>query len=289
MAVVGSYVALSKPLAAAIPVLLLALLRFAIAAVAMLPWTFTRAGERPPSKHAWRQLFLQSFFGNFLFSICMLIGVSMTSASSAGIILSMLPAVVAVFSAMFLRERLAPRAIVAVGLAVAGIVVLQLTRAGATGDEAGRVLLGNLLIFGSVCCEATYVVIGKRLTATLSAMRISALINLFGLALMLPFGLWQLRDFNLASLGTSSWMLLVYYALAASMLSTWLWLTGLKHVPAHHAGVFTIALPLSSTLIAVGVLGETLTIGHLVAFACAVGGIVLIATTPHGESIVSKR
>ena len=39
MAVVGSYVALSKPLTAAIPIFLLATLRFAIAAVAMLPWT----------------------------------------------------------------------------------------------------------------------------------------------------------------------------------------------------------------------------------------------------------
>ena len=278
MAVVGSYVALSKPLAMAIPVMLLATLRFGIAAVAMLPWTFTRSGEVAPTPHAWKQLFFQSFFGNFLFSICMLYGVTLTSASSAGIILSTLPAVVAVFSAIFLRERLRPRAIVAVALAVAGIGVLQITRAGGEGEDSARVLLGNLLIFCSVCCEATYVILGKRLTASLSAMRISALINLFGLVLILPFGLWQLRQFDLATLGAGSWSLLAYYALAASVLSTWLWLSGLKHVPAHHAGVFTVALPLTSTLVAVGVLGETLTSGHLVAFGCAVAGILLIAT-----------
>jgi drug/metabolite transporter (DMT)-like permease len=43
-------------------------------------------------------------------------------------------------------------------------------------------------------------------------------------------------------------------------------------------------LPLSSTAIAVGLLGETLTTGHLIAFACAVGGILLIATAPQGET-----
>ena len=288
MAVVGSYVALSKPLAAAIPVLVLAMLRFGIAAIAMLPWTLPSrrgsAGDASPTRRAWGQLFLQSFFGNFLFSICMLYGVTLTSASSAGIILSTLPAVVAVFSAIFLRERLTMRAIVAVGLAVAGIAVLQLTRAGETTGDASRALIGNLLIFASVCCEATYVVLGKRLTASLSAMRISALINLFGFVLVLPLGLWQLRGFDLGSIGTGSWALLAYYAIAASVLSTWLWLTGLKHVPANHAGVFTVALPLTTTAIAVGVLGETLTAGHLVAFAFASAGIVLIATAKPAPS-----
>ena len=109
-------------------------------------------------------------------------------------------------------------------------------------------------------------------------MRISALINLFGLALILPFGLWQATAFDFGALGAGLWWLLVYYAIAASMLSTWLWLSGLKFVPANHAGVFTVALPLSSTLIAVTVLGEALTTGHWIAFACAVAGILLIAT-----------
>ena len=47
MALVGTYVALSKPLVAVIPVFALAFLRFAIASVAMLPWTF-RAKSEPP-------------------------------------------------------------------------------------------------------------------------------------------------------------------------------------------------------------------------------------------------
>jgi len=73
MALVGTYVALSRPLTAAFPVFLLAWLRFAIAAVAMAPWTMGRAGDPPLSRRQWGALFTQSFFGNFLFSICMLI------------------------------------------------------------------------------------------------------------------------------------------------------------------------------------------------------------------------
>ena len=63
-------------------------------------------------------------------------------------------------------------------------------------------------------------------------MLISPLINLFGLVLVLPFGLWQLRGFELGEITSGMWALLGYCAIAASVLSTWLWLTGLKHVPA---------------------------------------------------------
>ena len=289
MAVVGSYVALSKPLAEAMPIFLLATLRFGIAAVAMVPWTVSRASEPKPSARDWWQLFLQSLFGNFLFSICMLHGVALTSASAAGIILATMPAVVAVFSAIFLREPLTQRAIGAVALAVIGIAVLQFTRAGAASGDNDDVVLGNLLVFASVCCEATYVILGKRLTGSLSAMRISALINLFGLALILPFGLWQARTFEFGSLSAGHWALITYYSIAASMLSTWLWLSGLKTVPANHAGVFSVALPLSSTLIAVAMLGETLTPGHYVAFVCAVAGILLIATAPDNSGTAAGR
>jgi drug/metabolite transporter (DMT)-like permease len=274
MALVGTYVALSKPLTAVLPVFLLAWLRFGIAAVAMLPWTFRRGDEPPVGRREWATLFTQSFFGNFLFSIFMLTGVSMTSASAAGVILSTLPAVVALFSWIFLRERLAPRVWLAVALAVAGVATLTLARG---ADAQSSSLTGNLLVFGCVCCEAVYVILGKRLTASLSAMRISALINLFGLALMTPLGLMQASAFDFSAPSAGTWWLLLFYALAASMVSTWLWLSGLKHVPANHSGVFTIAMPLAACVVGVAWLGERFGPAHAVAFGCAAAGIGLIA------------
>ena len=78
MALVGSYVGLSKLLVAAFPVFLLAWLRFGIAAVAMLPWVRRRGGDSALTRHDRWLLFWESFLGNFLFSICMLFGVKLT-------------------------------------------------------------------------------------------------------------------------------------------------------------------------------------------------------------------
>ncbi len=270
MSLVGTYVALSKPLTATFPVFLLAWLRFALAAVVMLPWTLPLSNLRPQIK----SLFLQSFFGNFLFSIFMLIGVSLTTASAAGVILSTLPAVVAVFSWFFLRERLSGRVWLAVALAVTGVVVLTLVRSPSTGSGS---VAGNLLVFACVCCESVYVILGKRLTASLSPLRISALINFIGLLLMTPLGLWQARQFDFAQVSASDWLLLAFYSLAASLFSTWLWLSGLKYVPANQSGVFTIAMPLAACVVGVAWLGERLGAAHLFAFGLAVAGIGLIA------------
>jgi drug/metabolite transporter (DMT)-like permease len=198
MTLVGIYVGLSKPLVTAIPVFALAFLRFAIAAVAMVPWTPAAPGEPPLSRQEHRLLFVMSFFGNFLFSICMLLGVSLTTATAAGVILATLPAAVAVLSWWFLHERPTQRVMSAVGLAVAGIALLHFAR-----DDAGvsrASWLGNLLMFGAVLCEAIYVIIAKRMAATRTPLRVSALINLWGLALIAPLGAWQLTKLDLGAI-----------------------------------------------------------------------------------------
>jgi drug/metabolite transporter (DMT)-like permease len=281
MAVVGLYVALSKPLTQAFPVFLLATLRFAIAAVLMLPWLFEKSHQRAQrqklSAELKKTLFWQSFFGNFLFSIFMLYGVSQTSATASGVILASLPAVVAIFSWVFLKELLSTRTIMAAAMAFAGVAALSVVK-----DDSGVMsIAGNVLVFCCVCCEAVYIILGKRLTKSLSPKRISALINLIGLALMLPFGVWQAMSFQFSNVSLAVWGLLAFYSVAASMLSTWLWLTGLKTVPASHSGVFTIALPMAATFVGVQFLGERLTLVHGLAFACAVAGILLIATGKH--------
>ena len=277
MALVGSYVALSKPLVAAIPVFALAFLRFAIGAVAMAPWTARAPGETPLTASERRWLFLMSFFGNFLFSICMLSGIQRTSATAAGVVLATLPAMVALLSRVFLREPLTTRTVLAVALAVAGMVLLQFAKP-PDGDGAHDALLGNLLMFGAVTCEASYVILGKRLAATRAPLRVSALINLWGLVLVAPFGAWQLTQIDAAAIAPPLWLLLVFYALAAGLFSVWMWVSGLKEVPANQAGVFTVALPIAATVVAVFVLGEPFTGLHAAALGLAAAGVLLITT-----------
>ena len=290
MALVGSYVGLSKLLVASLPVFLLAWLRFGIAAVAMLGWVRRAPGDEALSAHDRRLLFWESFLGNFLFSICMLFGVALTSAVAAGVVMAAIPAAVAVLARVGLGERISPRTGWAIACAAVGIATLAVARAPAAGAMSSLATqpgwlgpwgnwLGHGLLVAAAFCEASYVVIGKRLTGQVSPRRISALINLWGLALVTPFGLWQAWRFDFGSLAASTWALLVFYALAASVATVWLWMKGLAQVPAPQAGVFTVMLPITAAAVGVLVLGERVGPAHAVAGVMALLGL-LLATWP---------
>ena len=248
MTLVGSYVALSKPLAAVLPVFLQAWMRFGIGTVAMLHWLRKPADEP----------------------------------------LAAIPAAVAVMGWIFLRERVAPRTWAAVVCAVVGIALFSLSKPEHSAHAAqaldakntqNMAWLGQWLLVGAVLCEAAYTVIGKKLTGSLGPKRITSLINLRGFALATPFGLYLALDFDFAAVGWGTWALLLFYALAACMWTVWLWMTGLKVVPAAQGGVFTVLLPVSAALVGVLVVGEPLTGLQLLAFAIAIA-IVIMATLP---------
>ncbi|CAN5590919.1 DMT family transporter [soil metagenome] len=293
MCLVGSYVALSKPLVAVFPVFLLTWLRFGIGGLAMLPWLRKPPAELPMCIRIRQLVFLESFLGNFLFSICMLYGVSLTSAVSAGVIMASIPAVVALMSWAFLRERIVARTWGAVACAAGGIGLLALsnsghgTPAGTQGSmSGGNPWLGNMLVFGAVLCEASYAVIGKKLTGVLGPKRITSLINLWGFLLVTPSGLYMALRFDFSAVSAGIWLLLVFYALAASVWTVWLWMTGLKRVPASQAGVFTVMLPVSAALVGVVALGERMAGAQLLALTVALAGVVL-ATLPTGQTVSS--
>lgn len=286
MTLVGSYVALSKTLLAFFPIFLLAWLRFGVGGVAMMHWLRKPPGEPAMTPQTRRLVFLESFLGNFMFSVCMLYGMSMTSAVAAGVIMASIPAGVAVMSWLFLRERVSPRLWAAVACAVLGIALVSLSKmeqctqtpCAQRTDFNTKFWLGNLLLIGAVLCEAAYAVIGKKLTGALSPKRITGLINLWGFALMMPLGLWQAMSFDFSQVPGNIWLLLVFYALAASVWTVWLWMTGAQHVRASRAGVFTVFLPISAALVGVTVLDERMDAMQMMAFGIALAGVVLATT-----------
>lgn len=275
MALVGSYVGLSKLLVASFPVFLLAWLRFGLAGVAMLGWL--RRGQHEPrlsrANRGW--LFLESFLGNFLFSICMLYGVAATSAVAAGVMMAGIPAAVALLSRLLLGERLRPQVVLGIALAGSGMAILAWSRAAPGSSASEGPWWGYALLLAAVFCEAAYVVIGKRLTGQqLSPRRISALINLWGLLLVTPLGLWEATRFSWSGVAWSTWGLLLFYALAASVVTVWLWMQGLRHVPANRAGVFSVMLPVAASGVGVLLLGEGFASTQAVALGLALAGLV---------------
>ena len=278
MLFVGSNVGIGKSIVVFVPVAILATLRFVIAIAVLWP-LFSPVKMRAVRRAEWLNLFLQAFFGTFMFTLLMLNGVQRTSAVAAGVITSTIPAIVALFAWLILREKPNGRALVSIALAIAGVVTINLANGGASAHDAGAApsgsLTGNLLILGAVCCESIYVILSRRLTQTLAPIDICAYTHLFGLFLMLPLGATAMWQFDYASVPAATWALVVWYGLSASIFSFWLWMKGIRHVPGSLAGVFSAVLPVAAAAYGIAFLGERPTLAHGIALACVVTGIVL--------------
>ncbi len=275
MALVGANVGVAKLLAEALPIPMIACLRCLLACLVLWPLARAMEGRVRPSNAALRNLALQALFGTALYNAGLLAGLRLTTALEGGLVLATLPAVVALGSAFWLQERLAPRQWVAAALAAGGTAAITVAQMGGGGHGS---VLGNTLVFCGVCGEAIYVLLAKRLSGRVPVITASLWMQAFSAAMLLPFSLpgigaaTALVEPHLAGL-------LVFHSLTASVLCLLLWYAGLKRVPAGVAGIFTAFLPATAALTAVLALGESFTMVHALGFALT-GGSLLLATWP---------
>lgn len=284
MAFVGINIPVGKVIVAHVPVFLFSELRFLIALLILLP-LLRKRGEW---KGTWRlnegkTMFWQAYFGVFLFSVCMLYGVQYTSATSAGIITSTVPACIALFSFLLLKEKLKANKLAAIVLSVLGISLITFTSS--MGGQSLFSMLGNLLVFLAVVSEALFTIFAKRVSGRVTPFQMTAVINTISFVLFLPFAIYDLGKISLAAISPSIWLLVIYYAVTASVLSFVLWYRGIAKVPASTAGLFTGVMPISAAIVSTVFLRESFTWLHAMGML-----LVLVAiwtgTIPHKQRSV---
>lgn len=290
MCLVGINIAVGKIIIQSVPIFLFSDIRFIIASLVLVPMLFSQQDLKfKLTNKEWLMLFLQAFFGVFLFSIFMLYGVRYTSAISAGIITSTTPACIALIALLFLKEKLSRNNVIAICLAVLGIILISVSwenYAVASTDT----LLGNVLIICAVVSEALFTIFAKPLSTKLKPLQMAAMVNLFGFILFIPFSVHQLLMMDI-KITPFIWLLIIYYSLTASVLSFILWYRGITKVSANLAGLFTVFMPVSSAFCGVLFLHENLTIRHVAGIVMAMSAILIAVkkTVPEKIPIASSK
>jgi drug/metabolite transporter (DMT)-like permease len=288
MTLTGANVAFGKAIAADVSVYVFVLFRFAVASAALALLVRTEPGPRLAEMTGgqWRDLILMALLGLVGFMVLMFEGVRRTAAADTGIITAALPAVVAVLGVAFAGDRLSRMQTAAVGLAVAGLLLVQ-----ATGAGGGvTTLVGNLLVGAAVLCEASFVLLGKRLAPPYRPLRLSLGANLAGLVLSLPLAAAALPTFDVGAVTPSMWLLGTWYSLSSGVFCLWLWYRGLPYVETWLAGLATAAIPVAALATSALYLGEAIGGWRLVGAALVIAAIVLGAlASGNGRALLSKR
>lgn len=287
MLLVGSSVVAAKLMTTRMPPMLGTWLRFLIATALLLPLLLKREGlPRALGVRVISVHLLQGFCGVFLFNTAMLYGLRHSGAVEASLLTGAIPAVTALLAALLLGERQARQVWIGIVLTVIGAMLLNLQAAPSGGTTTW---LGLGLIATAVTCEALYAVLGKFVSRKMSALAITTGLSASGALLFTPFALADLTDGALSRLDLFDWALIVYFAVAVTVLAFWLFCEGLRVVPAAVAGTFTAFVPLSAVALSALLLNEPLHLVHLFAAVLILGGVTLVVWKPRRWRLPAQR
>ncbi len=281
MAIFGSGTPVSKLVTDAFPTFFASGVRMLLATIALIPLMVLEvrrndAGRFVPqiSRADWLRIGGIAVAGMFLFSVFMLYGMQEVSGAVGSIVMATTPAVTAAGSVIFLRDRLDRWKALAIALAVGGVLAVNL---GSTGDGSGSdIVLGSALVFGAVCGEAAYTLIGKRLTADISPLTIAALAAALASLLFAVPAVLEISEVQWDSLDAGDLLALAWWGLGTMCVGSVVWYAGVKRVPGTTASAFMGVMPISALLLSYLLLGEAFEPIHAVGMAAVLAGMVAV-------------
>lgn len=263
----------TKIAVAGIDPVLVGILRTAVAALIALPLVAFAHLPRPRTRGEFGLLTASTLGGFVGFPVLFSIGQQLTSAAHGALILASLPVFTGLFAAV--ADRRPPGRLWWTGATIAliGEALLVGARFGFGAGDAD--LAGDLIILASCCAASLGYVSGGHLSRSLGAwpttlwgIAAGGLVLAPVLALAIPAESW-------AAIDTGGWLAIGYLALLSTIAGYVAWYWALGHGGIARIGVTQFAQPVVGVLLAVAILGETLTWPLVGAGGCILAGVIL--------------
>jgi drug/metabolite transporter (DMT)-like permease len=202
------------------------------------------------------------------------IGGRSTAAVNIGLLYAASPVLIALFSALWLRERFGVLQTAGVTLALAGVLhVLVRGRWGALGEV--QLNPGDLWIAVAVICWTAYSLLLRAWRSAFSPVARLTLVACGGIIVLIPFTLWEAQFWLSSELSWRSAGLVLAAALIPGAAAYGAYSTMQRTLGAARVSVVLYLGPLYSALIGWAVLGERIEIFHAVGAALILPGIWL--------------
>ncbi len=269
MILVGSTVIASKIIAAGLPPFTATALRFAVAfPLFLLLMRLTRTSWPKLKGRDWLLLIAQAGAGSVGYTTLLIAGLSLTSATDAGVVIGTLPVVSAAIAILLLGERPDRKVLAAIALAAAGVLTIVFK----PGEGGTHSPLGIALIFGAVICEGLFILLNKRVKTEISPLALSTLMAGLGFAVALIPALFETHATTAIDRGAI--VAVLYYALIPTVAGFLLWYAGAAKVSGTEASVFTALAPVSAVAFAFLLLGEPVGVPQLLGIGCVLAAVL---------------
>ncbi len=273
----GTFVA-GRYLSADTPALLAASLRFMLAGITLAVFlVVTRKGFVKLNRPQLIKIIGLGFCGIYTYNLCFFYGLHYTAASRASLIVALNPAVMALFSYLFFREKLPALKSAGIALCLIGAAVVILNKSSSTLVVDKSDWRGDLLIFGCVLSWVAFSVFGKSVVKDIGALHTVTYSIFAGAAMLTATAIvtGQLNEVSLRMLTSSEFASLLYLGAVGSALAYIWYYKGIEQIGATRAGVFIALNPLTAVLLGALLLGERVNAATVMGGALIIAGIII--------------
>nr|WP_244148949.1 DMT family transporter [Desulfonatronum thioautotrophicum] len=220
----------------------------------------------------WKLLLFMALCEPCLYFVCEGLALTYTSASQAGMIVALLPLMVAVSAWVVLKERLRPKTWFGFLLAISGVIWLTLLSE--STESAPNPMLGNFLEFLAMCCATGSMIALKKLCTRFSPLFLTTVQAFVGCIFFLPilfFPGTPLPDsFHLGAV-----LSILYLGIGVTIVAYWLYNFGISRIPAGQASIFVNLIPVITLFLGWLILGERLVPLQYAASLLVLAGVFL--------------
>jgi drug/metabolite transporter (DMT)-like permease len=267
------------------PSLVIAAYRLGLASLILLPFSFQHARREVTGLSGSDRLrallagvFLAVHFAAWIISL------ELTSVASSVVLVTTTPLWVAIFSPLFLKERMRKEVWWGLGLAFSGGVVVaasqacvwennQVTCASLSAFFQGKALIGNLLALMGAWMAAGYLLVGRKVRPLISLRSYTLLV--YSTAAVVLIGLAALNGYSFTGypLPVFGWFLLLAIIPQVIGHSSFNW--ALRYLPATFVSLALLGEPVGATILAMIFLREVPMINEIIGGGMILAGIYL--------------
>lgn len=224
-------------LAAAQP-LVIAVVRFGLAALCMLVLAHAISRQRLPAGREWKQLSIYGLLNVTIYLGCYVMAMQTVTAGIGALAVATNPLFISFMSVFFFKQKLSPLFVVAMCMCIAGVLCAAWPLFGEATVTAGGL---TVLFAGMLAYSAAALYFSKQQWNGLHLLTINGWQTAIGGALLLPFALLFYKE-GINRFDATFWGAVLWLALPVSIGAVQLWLWLLR-TNAHKAGMWLFLCP----------------------------------------------
>jgi len=261
--------------------LVIAVVRFGIAAVIMLFIAHAVKRQRFPSGKEWKQLTIYGLLNITIYLGCYVIAMQTITAGIGALAVATNPVFISFLSVFFLKKKLSWPVILSIIVSTAGV----LCAAWPLFDEATITTRGLLiLLFSMISYSVAAIYFSAKEWKGLSLFTINGWQTFLGGLFLLPFALFfykeQANYFN-----KTFWLSVCWLAIPVSIIAVQLWLR-LLQINAVRAGLWLFLCPLFGFVFAAWWMNDTISFYTIAGVLLVIGGLLLSKINARKNEIV---